>query len=172
MNKSPDSPLSPASPTVTVVGRTLRIGLATLFVAMAPSAAVRPQNVDSHDAISRLLLDARYQEAEKDARALLAQTEARAELDVLEVARVIDALVEALWRGGKARASETGALAERAVAIKEQLLGADHPDLARSLTSLGIVLRLRGDYSRAKSIFDQSLDIQEKALGPTAVDVA
>ena len=85
---------------------TLRVALAILFVVSA-SAAVRPQDPDSLDAIRRLLRDARYVEAESGAGTLLAQIEAAGGGDSVQAARIIDTLVEALWRGGKVRAPET-----------------------------------------------------------------
>jgi CHAT domain-containing protein/tetratricopeptide (TPR) repeat protein len=151
--------------------RRLRLTLAILIVAVSP-ISVRPQDAGPLDAIKRLLRDARYLEAEAGARAAFAQIEVAGEPESLQAARVIDALVEALWRGGKVRAPETRTLAERSVAVKEKLLGPDHSDVAYSLTSLGIVVRLRGDYPLAKTLFERALAIQEKALGPRHAEVA
>src|SRR5262245_28585781 len=152
--------------------RRLRIVFATLFVAALSAEPAHPQRPDSLDAIRRLLIDARFPEAETSGRALLAETEATSGRDSVQAARVIDVLVEALWRGGKFRVSETRTLAERSVRIKEQQLGSQHPDVGFSLTTLGIVLRLKGDYPAARSSFTRALAIQEQALGTEHPDVA
>jgi CHAT domain-containing protein/tetratricopeptide (TPR) repeat protein len=132
----------------------------------------RAQAPDGLDTLRKLIVDGRYVEAEAAARDLLAAEEPADRSDSLRTARILDAFVEALWRGGKVRAPETKALAERAVATKQAQLGAQHPDVAFSLTTLGIVLRLQGDFQGAKSLFDRALEIQEPALGPTHPDVA
>jgi len=144
---------------------------AILFVAAGPGSA-HTQKPDPLEAIRKLLLDARYIEAETGARTLLAEAEATSGRDSAQAAQVVDALVEALWRGGKVRAPETRTLAERSVTIKEKQLGSQHPDVGLSLTTLGIVLRLQGDYPRAKSLFERALAIQEQAFGPSHPDVA
>jgi CHAT domain-containing protein/tetratricopeptide (TPR) repeat protein len=146
--------------------------VAFVILAMVAGSSPAPQNPDSLDTVRRLLRDARYGEAETGARTLLAQTEAAGGGDSLEAARVIDLLVEALWRGGRVRAPETRTLADRAVTLKEKHLGASSPDAAFSLVTLAIVVRLQGDYAQARSVFERALAIQEKALGPQHADVA
>ena len=148
-----------------------RVALVILLALVGSSRAL-PQAPDATEAIGRLLREARYAEAERDARALLGQVEAGGAADSLQTARVIDALVEALWRGGKVRAPETRTLAERSLAVRQNLLGGEHPDVASSLTSLAIVVRLLGDYPQARTLFDRALAIQEKALGPVHGEVA
>jgi CHAT domain-containing protein/Tfp pilus assembly protein PilF len=138
--------------------------------ASASSAQVRPP--DPLDPVRAALLQARFAGAEASARALLAETETRDGADSVAAARVMDALVEALWRGGKIRSPETRGLAERALAINESKLGSDHPDVGYSLTTLGHVLHLLGEYERAKSLLDRALTIEERALGPVHATVA
>jgi CHAT domain-containing protein/tetratricopeptide (TPR) repeat protein len=128
--------------------------------------------MDRLDQVRALLFSARFTEAEARARVALAATEAASGPDSLPVAHVLDILVDALWRGGNIRGSETKALAERSVAIKETQLGPDDPDVAYSLATLGVVLRLRGEYPAAQSMFERALQVQERSLGPVHPDVA
>jgi CHAT domain-containing protein/tetratricopeptide (TPR) repeat protein len=151
--------------------RRLRVGLAILLVAAAPDLS-RSQPADPLGDIRQLLITARYSQAEQRARSMLADAEAASGPDSLAAAQAIDVLVESLWRGGKVRAAETRALAERAVAIREAQLGPQHRDFGYSLSTLGIVVRLQGDYPRAKALFDRALAIQEAALGRVHSDVA
>ncbi len=48
---------------------------------------------------------------------------------------------------------------ERALAICEKVLGAEHPDTASSLNSLGDLLRDQGDLDRTKSYYQRALRI-------------
>jgi CHAT domain-containing protein/tetratricopeptide (TPR) repeat protein len=141
--------------------RRFRVGLAVIVLTVSAGSAY-PHAADPLDSLKELLFQARFTEAETRARSLLAETEASSGLDSLAAARVLDALVEALWRGGKFRTSDAKALAERAVAIKETQLGSQHPELAYSLATLGMVLRLQSDYVGAQSMFDGAVAIQER----------
>jgi hypothetical protein len=128
-------------------GATLRLHVVLVVLLMASGATdARLQTPDPLETLQKLLREARFSEVESSARSLLAATEAASGADSIQTARVLDVLVESLWRGGKMRTSETKALAQRAVSIKEAQLGPEHPDVGVSLTTLGIVLRLQGDY--------------------------
>jgi tetratricopeptide (TPR) repeat protein len=76
-----------------------------------------------------------------------------------------------------ARASYVAArsASERALAIRERILGPDHPDTATSLNDLGFVLKEQGDFEGAKRYYQRALAIDEKALGAehphTATDI-
>jgi hypothetical protein len=63
-------------------------------------------------------------------------------------------------------------LHERALAIREKVLGPDHPTTARSLNSLGVVLRFQGDLAAARPLYERASAITEKALGPGHLDTA
>ncbi|HEY0734323.1 MAG TPA: helix-turn-helix transcriptional regulator, partial [Herpetosiphonaceae bacterium] len=54
---------------------------------------------------------------------------------------------------------------EQALAIWERVLGADHPDTARSLSRLATVIVAQGQYAAAQHAYDQALAIQERVLG-------
>jgi tetratricopeptide (TPR) repeat protein len=54
---------------------------------------------------------------------------------------------------------------ERALAIREKALGAEHPSTGTSLNNLAVLLRAQGDYAGAKPLYERALAISEKALG-------
>jgi hypothetical protein len=51
---------------------------------------------------------------------------------------------------------------DRAVAIREKALGAEHSDLAWSLDGLGTLYRIHGQHGKAEPLFEQALAIREK----------
>jgi CHAT domain-containing protein/Tfp pilus assembly protein PilF len=55
---------------------------------------------------------------------------------------------------------------ERALEIRERVLGPDHPDVAVALNGLGRLHRSKGDQAKAESIFQRALSICEKSFGP------
>ena len=57
-------------------------------------------------------------------------------------------------------------LKERALAIREQALGPEHPDTATSVNNLAELLRAQGDLAGARPLYERALAIYEKALGP------
>jgi len=57
-------------------------------------------------------------------------------------------------------------LFERALAIREQVLGSDHPDTAESLNDLGNLLREQGELDAARPLSERALAIRERVLGP------
>jgi tetratricopeptide (TPR) repeat protein len=54
----------------------------------------------------------------------------------------------------------------RALILREQVLGREHPEVAASLNSLGEVARLRGQNDDAARLYLQAYSIYEQALGP------
>jgi len=63
-------------------------------------------------------------------------------------------------------------LAQQALAIRERLLGTDHPAVATSLNNLASLYQDMGNYVAAEPLYQRSLDIWEKALGPDHPSVA
>ena len=53
----------------------------------------------------------------------------------------------------------------QAVVIHQHVLGADHPDTARSLHYLGVVFYFQGQYAEAQHCFEQALAIRQQVLG-------
>jgi tetratricopeptide (TPR) repeat protein len=63
-------------------------------------------------------------------------------------------------------------LAERALAVTEEVLGANDPEVAWRRNNLGRVLRAFGDLAGARAQLERALAIREGALGPDHSDVA
>ena len=57
-------------------------------------------------------------------------------------------------------------LCRRALALKEQSLGPDHPDVAASLKDLVEILRARGNLGESEILYRRALAILERAIGP------
>jgi CHAT domain-containing protein/Tfp pilus assembly protein PilF len=138
----------------------LLVFVATIAVAGASAA--------DHLQIRALLDEGQYATAEARARGLLAEETS----DSLRTARTIDLLVEALIRQVEQADLETQELAERAVAIKERLLGPTDPGVATSLLNLAVVLTDTDEKERADELFSRALAIRRSALGEDQPDVA
>jgi tetratricopeptide (TPR) repeat protein len=63
-------------------------------------------------------------------------------------------------------------LLQRAFAIQENALGAQHPSTAISLNSLAAVYQEMGDYAKVETLLQRALAIREKALGAEHPDTA
>jgi tetratricopeptide (TPR) repeat protein len=70
------------------------------------------------------------------------------------------------YRYSLAAYAQAKLLYERALAIREKVLGSDHPDTAMSLNNLAELLRQQGDLKGARPLFERALAINEKVLGP------
>jgi tetratricopeptide (TPR) repeat protein len=64
-----------------------------------------------------------------------------------------------------------GPLLEREIEIRERLLGAQHPTLARCLAAMGVVHQMQGDYREARRVMERALEITETAKGPDSPDL-
>jgi tetratricopeptide (TPR) repeat protein len=60
----------------------------------------------------------------------------------------------------------------RALAIRENALGPEHPDTARTLDDLAFLLAIKGDTTIAQHLYERALAIREKVLGPDHLDTA
>jgi tetratricopeptide (TPR) repeat protein len=61
---------------------------------------------------------------------------------------------------------------ERALAIREKVLGPEHPETAASLNDLAVLLKARGDHIGARPLLERALAIKEKVRGPEHPDTA
>ena len=68
--------------------------------------------------------------------------------------------------------AEARPLYERALAIREKVLGAEHPDTATSLNNLAALLQAQGDLAGARPLYERALAIREKVLGAEHPDTA
>ena len=88
----------------------------------------------------------------------------------LEEARLLAEEAQKLKNGGKYDAALP--LAERALALREKMLGPEHLEVANALHLLALILDDKHDYAKAESPNLRALAIREKALGPDHPDVA
>ena len=79
-----------------------------------------------------------------------------------EASRLNDQVVE-LYQAG--RYAEAEPLAQRALAIRERVLGREHPDTLTSVNNLAQLYRRQGRYTEAEQLQRRSLDARERGLG-------
>jgi CHAT domain-containing protein/Flp pilus assembly protein TadD len=80
-----------------------------------------------------------------------------------EEAKRLSSAAEQLYKAGKYH--EAIPLAERALAIREEVLGKDHPVVAGSLMTLALLYQTKGDFAKAESLYVRVLAIAGKELG-------
>ncbi|MEM9463258.1 MAG: tetratricopeptide repeat protein [Myxococcota bacterium] len=88
----------------------------------------------------------------------------------LELAESLNTLGNVSSRHGKYE--EAKRYYRKAVRLRQEAFGADHPDVATILDNLGVVLKSQGKYEEAKAYHQRALAIREKALGPDHPNVA
>jgi tetratricopeptide (TPR) repeat protein len=84
--------------------------------------------------------------------------------------QLIDRLATYRQARGQFRAAEP--LFRRALAIAERSLDADHPDVARHLNNLALLLKETNRLDEAEPLYRQALAISERSLGPDHPDIA
>ena len=67
----------------------------------------------------------------------------------------------------KGNATKAEQLYRRALAIKEKVLGRDHPDVAMTLNNLAVLYKSQGRFTEAEPLYRRSLSIFQKVLGPS-----
>jgi class 3 adenylate cyclase/Tfp pilus assembly protein PilF len=128
---------------------------AELAMRLIDTALPRPLSEHAHrPVVGRLLPHA------------LAAAEAAERFEVgLATAGAILNDVGAYLRDGAAR-SEAEPLLRRALALRERVLGPDHPDLATSLDNLAQLYGATGRPAEAEPLYQRALAVRERALGP------
>src|SRR5205085_9218880 len=114
---------------------------------------------------NQLMTEGKYVEAEANARAVLADAEVRYGRESIMAALAWEMLTEVYYYGDHLRDPEAEQTGIRAVAIKEKVLGPDHPQVAVSLRLLGNLLSTQGDYERARKSYERAVAIHEKTAG-------
>ncbi len=89
--------------------------------------------------------------------------------DLAEAAR-LNQQAEKLYIQGQYAAATP--LAQRALAIREQVLANNHPLVAQSLNILGLLYQVQGQYTLAEPLLQRALAIREQVLGSNHPDVA
>lgn len=88
----------------------------------------------------------------------------------LNLATCLNLVAVFYWEQG--RYPEAEPCYERALAIREQQLGAAHPDVATSLNNLALLYESKGRFVEAEPLYERSLSIREKQLGAEHIHVA
>lgn len=147
--------------------------LAFALGASAPRAQMEfaPVLIDSTieaaaDSMRVLVVEKRFAEAAEMGRPLLELAEREHGAESLEVARVLDRYLPALLNLGLGNTPEVLALAQRAVSIREQALGPDHPDLAAALYTQARLYLGQGRLEEGQAAIERCLAIRVKAHGP------
>ena len=63
-------------------------------------------------------------------------------------------------------------LYDKALKIREEVLGENHPDTATSANNLAGLYRLKGEYKKAELLYNKVLKIREEVLGENHPDIA
>jgi tetratricopeptide (TPR) repeat protein len=87
-----------------------------------------------------------------------------------EAARLLNHAGWYLWERGIFAQAEQ--LLLRALMLREQTVGPDHPETAATLTRLANVARDLGHFEQAEHYYQRALAIQERELGPEHPDIA
>jgi tetratricopeptide (TPR) repeat protein len=73
---------------------------------------------------------------------------------------------------GRAAYAQAQPLYERALAIREKVLGLEHPHTAASLAALASLLQDKGELAAARPLFERALAVCEQVLGPEHPETA
>ena len=88
----------------------------------------------------------------------------------LDEAKQLNQKGNELYKAGKYE--EAIPYAKQVLAIREKVLGNEHPLVATSLNNLAELYRVIGRYSEAEPLYKRSLEIREKTLGSEHPSVA
>jgi tetratricopeptide (TPR) repeat protein len=102
--------------------------------------------------------------------ALLSLHRAAAQEASLPLASLASKAAQYLHERGRYAQAEL--LYQRALRIREQVLGPEHPEVAASLNSLANLSWEQGQYPGAERLLQRALQIREQALGPEHPEVA
>ena len=82
-----------------------------------------------------------------------------------ELARATELTNAAILRRANGDNAGAQSLHEQALAIRDRLLGRDHPDLAATLNNLAVAYGVEEKYAKAEPLFRRALAIRERSLG-------
>ncbi len=149
----------------------IRVMLSVCLVVAGGWSAMATPSKSSVEPLDALMADGKYAEAEVAAQGLVPAVEAEHGIESPQVAEVLDLLLEARWRGGKAD-DETVEIGTRALEIKRRALGPDHAGVGKTLHHLAVVAFFRNEYGTARDRWADAIDIRSRALGADHPDVA
>src|SRR4029453_10131806 len=148
---------------LSVVASEARTGDALNAVIGQTPTTRQPGVAEASKGIRKLIDDGQYREAEVAARSLLARVQASSPQESIEMAEILDLLVESLWQGGGVPTAGGRRFSGTAVAVKERL-GAAEASLAKSHFHLAVWHSQSGDHATAKPLFERTLEMRERAL--------
>ena len=79
---------------------------------------------------------------------------------------------EGLRLGRAGKPGEAFPLIQRALEIRERILGPDDRETAAAINAQGLLARDQGEYAKAEEFYERALAIRERSLGPDHPDVA
>src|SRR5262249_11173342 len=94
----------------------------------------------------------------------------RYQLISIEAGRVLHET--AYYLNDSARYVEAELLYQRALHIREQSLGSDHPEVASTLNGLAVLYNDQGKSVKAEPLYQRALHIREQSLGSDHPEVA
>jgi serine/threonine protein kinase/tetratricopeptide (TPR) repeat protein len=143
-----------------ILGRAYELALSHRMLSEAAEAARRSMSIVGTRQI-------RFDEARQWAKH--AGPLARADTDEALATFLYELSLLAVAEGKYAEAREH---AERALAIRVEVLGSDHPEVAASLTNLGNVALQQGKFDEALAFHERALALKQRTLGPDHPEVA
>ncbi|PNI77370.1 KLC4 isoform 16, partial [Pan troglodytes] len=78
----------------------------------------------------------------------------------------------AVLYGKRGKYKEAEPLCQRALEIREKVLGTNHPDVAKQLNNLALLCQNQGKYEAVERYYQRALAIYEGQLGPDNPNVA
>jgi CHAT domain-containing protein/tetratricopeptide (TPR) repeat protein len=150
----------------------MKIYLALLLWALA-SLPAQAQDLETStaalDSLTDLIALGQYDEALVRSESLVLRWEARYGPDALETARALDYLGKSLRLTGHYQDPRATTSIQRALAIKEKLLGPDHLETAVSLYGLASALGDLGNMEESIALLERCGTIRRRELGPDHV---
>lgn len=78
----------------------------------------------------------------------------------------------AVLYGKRGKYKDAEPLCKRALEIREEALGREHPDVAKQLNNLALLCQNQGKYDEVELYYQRALEIYELTLGPDDPNVA
>src|SRR5262249_54014460 len=129
-------------------------------------AAARPFRREALDSLTKLRGKTHWEVT--DARQALADLDHLARLDRGQRQKLAEAVrleQQANQLSGARKYREAVPLAERVVAARREVLGAEHPGTASALNGLGVLYDFLDDYARARPLYEQAAEVRKRTLG-------
>jgi tetratricopeptide (TPR) repeat protein len=129
---------------------------------LVPAVAAPGDVATRNNACRQALAQADYPTAEAMCHAALAAAEQRAPHTPEHAVALNSLAVLAYTQGAYAQAEQ---LFQRALAMREQVLGPQHPEVATTLTALAALYDTQGDQAQAAALCYRAVAIREHILG-------